>query len=125
MLFKVYLMRHHGVRIPWKEMKVGPYYVGTIVTFYARRGGGNYRVASLSEGGRNVPYVRELYEPTLLGFAPNAFRIRGFERIDHPQAAFGAVQEWHVEEPTDEEIKHGNRQTQPGAGSTPRPPVAR
>lgn len=39
-----------------------------------------------------------LYEPVLLGFAPLAFRIRGFERVDAANGSCGVVQEWHVEE---------------------------
>jgi hypothetical protein len=39
-----------------------------------------------------------LYEPVLLGFAPLAFRVRGFERVDTEQGGLGVVQEWHVEQ---------------------------
>jgi len=40
-----------------------------------------------------------LYEPVLLGFAPVAFRLRGFERVEGLGGGFSVVQEWHVEEP--------------------------
>lgn len=40
-----------------------------------------------------------LYEPVLLGFAPIAFRLRGFERVGQADNAYTVVQEWHVEEP--------------------------
>jgi hypothetical protein len=40
-----------------------------------------------------------LYEPVLLGFAPVAFRLRGFERVEGSGGGFSVVQEWHVEEP--------------------------
>ncbi len=39
-----------------------------------------------------------LYEPVLLGFAPIAFRLRGFERVEAPAGGYGVVQEWHVED---------------------------
>ena len=40
-----------------------------------------------------------LYEAVLLGFAPIAFRLRGFERVGEGDSACGVVQEWHVEPP--------------------------
>ena len=39
----------------------------------------------------------KLYEAVLLGFAPLAFRLRGFERVERADGAYGVVQEWHVE----------------------------
>jgi len=67
--------------------------------------GGQVDVLSIIGDGNRYPGVRDLYEPTLVGFAPNAFRLRGFERIDHPQGAYGAVQEWYVTEPMPEELQ--------------------
>jgi len=32
-----------------------------------------------------------------VGFAPIAFRLRGFERMEEPGGARSVVQEWHVE----------------------------
>mgnify|MGYP001585056489 CR=1 FL=1 len=70
-------------------------------------------MASLQTGsGGHHPEVRELYEPTLSGFAPNAFGLHGFERIEHPQGAYGAVQEWHVEAPTNDEIMNAAKPSQ-------------
>jgi hypothetical protein len=40
-----------------------------------------------------------LYGPTFLGFAPLAFRLRGFERVETPAGGYSVVQEWHVENP--------------------------
>lgn len=104
MIFKVYLMRRHGHRRSWKEIQVGPFYIGTITTHTVRYKEGDAVVASLLNNGSHYSQVRDLYEPTLLGFAPNAFQLRGFERIDHPQGDYGAVQEWHVEQPSSDEI---------------------
>jgi hypothetical protein len=39
-----------------------------------------------------------LYQPVLLGFAPLAFRLRGFERVEGHDGGDGVVQEWHVED---------------------------
>lgn len=41
--------------------------------------------------------IPELYEPVLLGFAPLAFRLRGFERIEESGERMAVVQEWHCE----------------------------
>jgi len=35
----------------------------------------------------------DLYEPTLVRFAPNAFVLRGYERVETEQGAVGVVQE--------------------------------
>ena len=37
-----------------------------------------------------------LYEPVLLGFAPIAFRLRGFERVEGREDGYSVVQERHV-----------------------------
>ena len=39
-----------------------------------------------------------LYQPMVIGFAPLAFRLRGFERIESPDGGYAVVQEWHIEE---------------------------
>lgn len=39
-----------------------------------------------------------LYQPVLLGFAPLAFRLRGFERVEGRDGGYGVVQEWHIED---------------------------
>ena len=41
----------------------------------------------------------ELYEAQLIGFAPVAFRLRGFERVGEGDSAYSVLQKWHVEEP--------------------------
>jgi hypothetical protein len=35
----------------------------------------------------------------LLGFAPLAFQIRGFERHEGPDGPYSVIQEWHCELP--------------------------
>ena len=39
----------------------------------------------------------KLYEPVLLGFATQAFRLRGFERVQSSSGDYAVVQEWHCE----------------------------
>jgi hypothetical protein len=34
----------------------------------------------------------------LVGFAPVAFGLRGFERVQGNEGDFSVVQEWHIEE---------------------------
>lgn len=43
--------------------------------------------------------VPELYEPVLIGFAPLAFRLRGFERVEAKDGHFSVVQKCHGEMP--------------------------
>jgi hypothetical protein len=59
-----------------------------------------YRVLTLRADDPAAPSpIAPLFEPALLGFAPLAFRLRGFERIERPSGAFAVVQEWHCELP--------------------------
>jgi hypothetical protein len=39
--------------------------------------------------------IPELYEPVLPGFAPFAFRLRGFDRMGNVPGSYSVVQEWH------------------------------
>jgi hypothetical protein len=34
----------------------------------------------------------------VIGFAPLAFRLRGFERVDSSDGGYAVVQEWHIED---------------------------
>jgi hypothetical protein len=43
--------------------------------------------------------IPALYEPALLDFSPIAFRLRGFERVEHGASTYAVVQEWHCELP--------------------------
>lgn len=43
--------------------------------------------------------VSELYEPVFTVFAPLAFRLRGFERVEGKDGRYSVVQEWHFELP--------------------------
>jgi len=99
--FKIYLLRRRGRRLPWRVVVNGPTYVGDLVTHTVDHGGDRYNVATLRQAGapKAGELVPDLYEPVLLGFAPLAFRLRGFERVGEGDAAKGVVQEWHCELP--------------------------
>lgn len=101
MRFKVYLLRQRGRRLPWREAKNGPVYVGTLVTHMEERGGERYKVTQLQPDAGPMSQERppDLYEAQVIGFAPIAFRLRGFERLDGPDGGCSVLQEWHVEEP--------------------------
>jgi hypothetical protein len=98
--FKVYLLRHRGRRLPWRDVKNGKTYVGRLATHIEEHGGERCSVTTLQpDDPMSVDQPAQLYEAVLVGFAPLAFRLRGFERIDGPDGSCGCVQAWHVEEP--------------------------
>jgi hypothetical protein len=98
--FKVYLLRRRGRRLSWREAQNGPAYVGTLVTHTEEHGGERYNVTTLQpDDPMKADDMPQLYEAVLLGFAPTAFRLRGFERVGQGDNAYSVVQEWHVESP--------------------------
>ena len=100
MRFKVSLLRKNGRRLPWREAQNGPTYVGTLVTHMEERGGERYIVTALQpDDPMSTDRPPALYEAVLLGFAPVAFRLRGFERVEGPDGGLSVVQEWHCELP--------------------------
>jgi hypothetical protein len=100
MLFKVYLLRRRGRRLSWKQVERGASFTGPLTMHTVLHGTDRYEVITLhnSTGGKH-PEVPDLYEPSLTGFAPNAFGLRGYERIDDPSGPIGVVQEWRCELP--------------------------
>jgi hypothetical protein len=97
MHFRVYPMRQHGRRLPWREIENGPSYVGALISHTTRHGESTYSVLALQSGNpaeKEKP-LPDLYEPALVLFAPNAFVLRGYERLETPEGAVGVVQEWH------------------------------
>ncbi len=101
MRFKVHLMRVRGRRLSWRAVINGPAYVGDLLTHAVDHDGERYDVATLHRAGtpKGGELVPDLYEPVLLRFATNAFRLRGFERVGQGDSAYSVVQEWHVEIP--------------------------
>ena len=100
MRFKIYLLRRRGRRLSWREAQNGPTYVGTLVTHTQEHGRERYNVTEVQpDDPMSTDRPPPLYEAVLLGFAPIAFRLRGFERVEGPDGGYSVVQEWHVEEP--------------------------
>lgn len=96
MRFKVYLLRRRGRRLAWRDVINGPSYEGRLVTHYEDHGGERYCVTCIQPDDPMLTHsMPRLYEAVLLGFAPLAFRLRGYERAED---GGGFVQEWHIEE---------------------------
>lgn len=76
--FKIYLLRHRGRRLPWRDVKNGKTYVGTLTTRVLEHNGERYSALEVLPADPMSPdHPPPLYEPVLLGFAPLAFRLRG------------------------------------------------
>ncbi len=97
MRFRVYLLRHRGRRLPWREVRNGRSVVGDLVTSIRLAGEARFLVASLRplQALTGGPLVPDLYEPVLIAVAPLALRLRGIERCEDT----AVVQEWHCEMP--------------------------
>ena len=100
MIFKVYLMRIGGRRRSWRDILNGVGYVGDLRTMTEKRGDAIYTQALLvSAGALAQSQLPALYEPVLVGIAPMALQLRGFERMKEPGGFYSVVQEWHCIEP--------------------------
>lgn len=100
MRFKIFLLRYRGRRLSWREAHNGPSFIGQLITHETKVGEETHRVLELRADDPMVPSpISPLYEPVLLGFAPLAFRLRGFERVERAGGTFAVVQEWHCELP--------------------------
>jgi len=98
MRFKVFLLRRAGRRVSWQEARNGPSYVGRLVTHLEQHGGSHYKVTTLQPDDPMQQPKPALYEAQLIGFAPIAFRLRGFERLEDGSGVRSVLQEWHIEE---------------------------
>jgi hypothetical protein len=73
--------------------------VGDLVTVSVDISGERYQAAELRAADPMVESpIPKLYEPVLIGFAPQAFRLRGFESVLSSRGGYAVVQEWHCEE---------------------------
>lgn len=100
MRFKVHLLRHRGHRLAWRDVLNGAAHVGDLVSHEQAVGEERFTVLTLRADDPMVPSpIPALYQPVLIGFAPLAFRIRGFERVERGTSVCGVVQEWHCELP--------------------------
>ena len=99
MKVRVYPMRRRGRRLSWREIENGPSFVGTLQSYRMKHGEQAFEAVSLQTGSpaEGKP-LSDLYEPVLQGFAPNAFVLRGYERLETPEGTIGVVQEWHCRE---------------------------
>lgn len=93
-------MRKRGRRLRWRDVAIGPAFVGDLHTFSMQYGSQWVTAATLANNdpaaGLLLP---DLFEPVLLGFAPLAFQLRGFERQEGPDGRYSVIQEWHCELP--------------------------
>lgn len=83
-----------------RDARNAPAYFGRLVTHIEGVRGEQYKVTCLQpDDPMKADAMPKLYEAVLLGFAPLAFRLRGFERVGQGDNAYSVVQEWHVEAP--------------------------
>jgi hypothetical protein len=98
--FKVVCLRNRGRRLPWREVRNGPWHVGQLLSHHVNVKGQRQNVVTLRPADPMVESpIADLYEPVLIGFSVLAFRIRGFEPAEGPQGPFAVLQEWHCELP--------------------------
>ena len=98
--FLVRPLRNRGRRLPWRDVQNSKPFEGDVVTYELQTKGGRVFAATLATPDPAAPKrLPDLYEPVLVGMAPSAFRLRGFERHDGPEGAFSVAQEWHCEKP--------------------------
>ena len=100
MKVRVYPMRQRGRRLPWRDIENGPSFVGTLLSYRIKHGEQDFEAVTLKSGDpvQENP-LQDLYEPMLVGFATNAFVLRGYERLDTSEGAVGVVQEWQCKDP--------------------------
>ena len=101
MKVRVYPMRVKGRRLPWREIENGPSYVGALISYTTKHGESSHHAVALQSGnpaekGKPLP---DLYDPALVLFAPNAFVLRGYERLETAEGTIGVVQEWQCKDP--------------------------
>ncbi len=100
MIFKVYLMRRGGRKLSWQDTINGPAFVGDLRLGSVTSRTGVYKIAELiTPGGIATVLLPPLYEPVLIGIAPLALRLRGFERMKEPEGYYSVIQEWYCEMP--------------------------
>lgn len=95
MLIELRLMRHHGRRLPWRDIDQGPAFRGELRTVVAHGGGDRPIMASLlSPDGLAQHLVPDLHEPTFTGVSQDVFHLRGIERLKLEDGVHAVVQEW-------------------------------
>jgi hypothetical protein len=92
---RVYPLRRHGRRLPWREVSNSPSFEGELSTYYLSDPEAHYLVAKLAAPGDVLckPLPPELYEPVLTSIGNGLLILRGFER----EGEAATVQEWRCE----------------------------
>jgi hypothetical protein len=92
---RVYQLRRHGRRLPWRAVCNGPSFEGDLATHYLSRHEARYFVATLVARGDALckPLLPELFEPVLTSIGHGSLLLRGFERVGDS----AVVQEWRCE----------------------------
>ena len=100
MHFRVRPLRIGGRRLPWREIVNRPAFDGDLRTYEIQLRGRWVKAATLAGFD---PAARaalpDLFEPVLIGIAPLALQLRGFERHEGPEGPYSVAQEWHCELP--------------------------
>ncbi len=100
MRFKIRPLRINGRRLPWREIVNRPAFEGDLRTYEMQLRGHRVKAATLAAFDPAVQAaLPDLYEPILVGIAPLAFQLRGFERLEGPDGPYSVAQEWHCELP--------------------------
>ena len=93
-------MRRGGRRLSWRDILNGTGYVGNLMMCRSIHGSQVFEQAELtSQGGITKVLLPILYEPVLIGIAPLAMQLRGFERMREPEGFYSVIQEWHCVSP--------------------------
>jgi hypothetical protein len=93
-------MRLCGRRLAWREVLNGPVYQGDLLTYELQLSGHRVRAACLASlDPAAARTLADLYEPVLVGIAPLALVLRGFERQRGAEGPYSVIQEWHCEVP--------------------------
>ena len=96
MIFKVYSLRRNDQRPSSPDAMNGPAYTGELQTVEGLSKEGRYQEAHLiAPVGQTGHLLRPLFEPVLIGIAPLALQLRGFERMKEPEGYYSVIQEWH------------------------------
>jgi len=85
-----------GRRLSSREIENGPSFVGHFASDRTKHGESSFETLTLHSGNpAEQKALPDLYEPVLVGLAPNTFVLRRYERVDTSEGGIGVVQEWH------------------------------
>jgi len=100
MYARVFLMRRHGRKLPWREaLNVAPL-VGSLTMYRVSWRGGSETQALTVRNPANqteAGSLATLFEPVLTNIGNGVMVFRGIERIDREDGPAGYAQEWRCE----------------------------